>query len=29
MTILEAFICWMIFNELAALALIERAARRS
>jgi hypothetical protein len=29
MTIWEAFICWLILNEIAALALIERAARRS
>jgi hypothetical protein len=28
MTFWEAFVCWMIINELAALVLIERAALR-
>jgi hypothetical protein len=29
MTIWEALMVWLIFNEIAALALIERAARQS
>lgn len=28
MTLLQAFICWLILNEIAAIVFIEHAARR-